>query len=72
MLEREHPELFAMLEKIFRQDMRSRAKALWPPARAAGRNMPCPCGSGKRYRNCCRDAPGPAHDRVGDGEGRSS
>jgi Mlc titration factor MtfA (ptsG expression regulator) len=55
MLEREHPELFAMLEKIFRQDMRSRAGSVLSSARSAGRNMPCPCGSGKRYRNCCRD-----------------
>ena len=21
--------------------------------RRAGRNEPCPCGSGKKYKNCC-------------------
>jgi hypothetical protein len=30
------------------------------PARKAGRNDPCPCGSGKKYKRCCwrRTAPG--------------
>jgi hypothetical protein len=30
------------------------------PARAAprtGRNEPCPCGSGKKYKRCCADKP---------------
>ena len=27
------------------------------PEQNAGRNMPCPCGSGKKYKNCC-GAPG--------------
>jgi uncharacterized protein YecA (UPF0149 family) len=26
------------------------------PANAAGRNHPCPCGSGKKYKHCCRRA----------------
>ena len=29
------------------------------PEQSAGRNMPCPCGSGKKYKNCC-GAPGRA------------
>jgi uncharacterized protein len=24
-----------------------------PPARAVGRNEPCPCGSGRKYKQCC-------------------
>jgi preprotein translocase subunit SecA len=24
-----------------------------PPASKVGRNAPCPCGSGKKYKNCC-------------------
>ncbi|MDR2483473.1 MAG: DUF1186 domain-containing protein [Treponema sp.] len=24
-----------------------------PPPKRAGRNDPCPCGSGKKYKNCC-------------------
>ncbi|MBC7316447.1 MAG: SEC-C domain-containing protein, partial [Chloroflexi bacterium] len=23
------------------------------PRRPVGRNAPCPCGSGKKYKNCC-------------------
>lgn len=23
------------------------------PARKVGRNEPCPCGSGKKYKKCC-------------------
>ena len=29
-----------------------------------GRNNPCPCGSGKRYRKCCRGMPGAADTAV--------
>ncbi len=27
--------------------------ALTPPAQKVGRNEPCPCGSGKKYKKCC-------------------
>ena len=31
----------------------------WPP----GRNEPCWCGSGRKYKKCCADAPArPMHD----------
>jgi len=32
-----------------------------------GRNDPCPCGSGKKYKRCClaKDAPAPARGRRG-------
>ncbi|MGE0808975.1 MAG: DUF5672 family protein, partial [Burkholderiaceae bacterium] len=34
--------------------LRLRASAPAPlPARAVGRNDPCPCGSGRRYKQCC-------------------
>jgi uncharacterized protein YecA (UPF0149 family) len=25
------------------------------PPRRVGRNDPCPCGSGKKFKNCCFD-----------------
>jgi preprotein translocase subunit SecA len=28
------------------------------PAQKVGRNDPCPCGSGKKYKNCCGAAGG--------------
>jgi SWIM/SEC-C metal-binding protein len=37
-----------------------RAIAAREPARAAlkiGRNDPCPCGSGKKFKKCCVDQP---------------
>jgi MtfA peptidase len=57
LMERKHPELFAMMEKVFRQDMKGRAQALLRESKAIrrqfGRNSPCPCGSGKKYKKCC-------------------
>ncbi len=32
------------------------------PEQSTGRNMPCPCGSGKKYKNCC-GAPGKAKEQ---------
>lgn len=56
-MERKHPELFSMLQKIFMQDMKSRAQDLRREIQAGekkfGRNSPCPCGSGKKYKKCC-------------------
>lgn len=58
-LEEKHPELYEILKKVFRQDTRSRfATALRSmihtrPKRQLGRNDPCPCGSGRKYKKCC-------------------
>ena len=57
-MKRKHSELYAMLERIFHQDPRGRLrKALVsmvkPTAGRLGRNSPCPCGSGKKYKHCC-------------------
>ena len=51
LLERNHPELYRLLEKIFRQDMSSRSLA--KNNVKIGRNSPCPCGSGKKFKKCC-------------------
>lgn len=53
-LQRKNPQLYEMLEKIIRQDTAS----LLPGAskfraRRIGRNSPCPCGSGKKFKRCC-------------------
>jgi len=58
LLEQRHPKLYDTLQRIFRQDMRHRfrdaVKALWSPyPKKIGRNAPCPCGSGKKYKRCC-------------------
>lgn len=57
-LARKHPEIYASLQSLFRQDMRARlakAKRGWKGwrRRKVGRNAPCPCGSGEKYKKCC-------------------
>ena len=53
-LERNNPELYRMLSKMFRQET---SKFLPLVARRQanriGRNSPCPCGSEKKFKNCC-------------------
>jgi Mlc titration factor MtfA (ptsG expression regulator) len=51
LLERTHPELYNLLEKIFKQDMSSRS--LRKNKVKIGRNSPCPCGSGEKFKKCC-------------------
>jgi Mlc titration factor MtfA (ptsG expression regulator) len=59
LLERKHPELFAMMQKVFRQDLKSRVqdfrREIKTGSKKFGRNSPCPCGSGKKYKKCCLD-----------------
>jgi hypothetical protein len=54
---RKHPELFAALEGVFSQDLRTRIGAwrqeLKGGRRKFGRNSPCPCGSGRKFKKCC-------------------
>ncbi len=61
-MERKHPELFAMLQKVFRQDMKSRVldlrREIIAGEKKFGRNSPCPCGSGKKYKKCCLNRSG--------------
>ena len=52
LLKQKHPEIYAMLEKIFRQKATDRLP-LNLRRRSIGRNSPCPCGSGKKYKHCC-------------------
>jgi len=51
LLQSKHPELYEMLEMIFRTDGVSRFKIR--KRRVVGRNSPCPCGSGKKFKHCC-------------------
>ncbi len=55
-LKSDHPELYEILSSVFRQDMASRiGRKLFKKKRKRkpGRNDPCPCGSGKKYKKCC-------------------
>ncbi len=57
LMRRKHPDLYGMLARVFRQDLATRAKAMADAAlnrgRRFGRNSPCPCGSGLKYKKCC-------------------
>ena len=53
-----HPDLYKILTGIFRQDTKALLKSavrsiLKPGGKKIGRNDPCPCGSGKKYKKCC-------------------
>lgn len=57
-MEEKHNELYELLKAIYKQDTKSRFEGLVksmfrPYAKKTGRNSPCPCGSGKKYKKCC-------------------
>ncbi len=53
-LERRDPAMYGLLQKMFRQDTRRfLAHAVLRRPRKVGRNAPCPCGSGRKYKRCC-------------------
>jgi Mlc titration factor MtfA (ptsG expression regulator) len=52
-LKEKDPELYQMLRAIFHQDTASLLKRTFPRRLKYGRNAPCPCGSGKKYKRCC-------------------
>jgi len=56
-MERKHPELYAMLSRVFNQNPGERAAVLAREMTQGrprfGRNSRCPCGSGVKYKKCC-------------------
>ena len=52
LLKAKHPELYTLLNEIFTVDLSKKYKGI-KPASQIGRNDPCPCGSGKKFKNCC-------------------
>jgi Mlc titration factor MtfA (ptsG expression regulator) len=56
-MERKHPELFAMMSRVFNQNLGERTAAVARELKRGrprfGRNSPCPCGSGVKYKKCC-------------------
>jgi len=45
--------LFRIRDDLLAQVERERVKATGVPSKKIGRNEPCPCGSGKKYKYCC-------------------
>lgn len=52
LLNKKHPKLYKMLNDVFKLDMKSMIKYKFKQT-TIGRNSPCPCGSGKKYKKCC-------------------
>lgn len=52
LLKRKHPELYAILERLFKTPLRVKDEN-FQSNRETGRNDPCPCGSGKKFKLCC-------------------
>ncbi len=46
-------QLFRMRDDLLSQAERKRAELTDLPSKKIGRNEPCPCGSGKKYKHCC-------------------
>ena len=74
LLETRDPELYGMLREIFHQDTASLLKLASPRRAKYGRNDPCPCGSGKKFKHCCllkaaRTGTAPASKRAVAGPG---
>jgi len=53
LLEKRDPQLYGMLREMFHQDTASLMKQAFSRRPRYGRNAPCPCGSGKKYKHCC-------------------
>jgi Mlc titration factor MtfA (ptsG expression regulator) len=53
LLQKKDPELYALLRAMFHQDTGSLLRLPAPGRQRYGRNAPCPCGSGKKYKQCC-------------------
>lgn len=57
-LKKNKPELYDLLCHVFQQDTKNRLKVAFKSmlnytGNKVGRNSPCPCGSGKKYKQCC-------------------
>lgn len=48
------PDLYRMLESIYRQKTRGLLAGVSQRPRRTGRNALCPCGSGEKYKRCCK------------------
>lgn len=48
-----HPELYDVLSSVFQNDLAEIQVGNNKLTRSIGRNDPCPCGSGKKFKDCC-------------------
>ncbi|KAA5543634.1 hypothetical protein FYK55_10520 [Roseiconus nitratireducens] len=53
-LQKKAPELYQMMQGIYHQNTRRLLSGVPSRPKRIRRNAKCPCGSGKKYKNCCR------------------
>lgn len=53
LLKQKHPALYDLLAKAFNQDTATTLRITHRVKKEIGRNDPCPCGSGYKYKRCC-------------------
>ncbi|MGK7395991.1 MAG: zinc-dependent peptidase [Candidatus Cyclobacteriaceae bacterium M3_2C_046] len=53
LFKKKHPELYKTLKKVYHQDMVKILTKPFKKRKRIGRNDPCPCGSGEKYKKCC-------------------
>lgn len=53
-LEKKNPQLYQMLRKMYHQNPKRILGKGIPRPRRVGRNAPCPCGSGEKFKRCCK------------------
>lgn len=54
LLEQKNPKLYQMLRKMYHQDPKRILSGRPKKRKRVGRNSPCPCGSGEKFKNCCK------------------
>jgi len=54
LLKQKHPDLYELLSKAFNQDTVHVLKVTASPKKEIQRNDPCPCGSGLKFKKCCK------------------
>ncbi|GAA5030529.1 hypothetical protein GCM10011506_19860 [Marivirga lumbricoides] len=53
LLKKNHPKIYKLLKKTFNQSMAKRMSSPFKKRNQIGRNDPCICGSGEKFKNCC-------------------
>lgn len=54
LLEQKNPKLYQMLHKMYHQDTKRLFSGLPKRRKRIGRNSLCPCGSGEKFKRCCK------------------
>lgn len=53
-LQNSHPKIYRLMRQMYHQDTKGLLGGQKRKRRRVGRNDPCPCGSGEKYKRCCR------------------